>query len=80
MDMDLVPASHRAAVRNNGGGYYNHTMFWEIMSHKGKKKSDAFHDLLETSFGSVKDFKAQFAAAAASRFGSGWAWLVLTEE
>jgi Fe-Mn family superoxide dismutase len=66
----------RTAVRNNGGGHYNHSLFWAWMT---PKKSEPKGDLLkaiETSFGSVDKFKAEFATAAAGRFGSGWAWLV----
>jgi Fe-Mn family superoxide dismutase len=71
-----VPEEKRTAVRNNGGGHYNHSLFWVWMT---PKKSEPKGDLLkaiEASFESVDKFKAAFAAAAAGRFGSGWAWLV----
>ena len=64
------------AIRNNGGGYYNHCMFWEIMSPNGG--GDPSNDLgsaIDSSFGSFEDFKNEFSKAAATRFGSGWAWL-----
>ena len=64
------------AVRNNGGGYYNHCLFWEIMSpNGGGSPSGNLLSALEKSFGSFDEFKAEFSKAAATRFGSGWAWL-----
>jgi Fe-Mn family superoxide dismutase len=67
------------AVRNNGGGHYNHTLFWQAMSPKGggNPPSDLL-DALNRYFGSFDKFKEQFTAAAMTRFGSGWAWLVKT--
>ena len=64
------------AVRNNGGGYYNHSMFWEIMSPKGGEMPNGKlgHALMD-AFGTFTTFKEQFTAAATTRFGSGWAWL-----
>jgi superoxide dismutase, Fe-Mn family len=68
------------AVRNNGGGYYNHCLFWEIMSpHGGGQPSGKLATAIEEAFGSFEEFKEKFAAAAATRFGSGWAWLCLSE-
>ena len=65
-----------AAVRNNGGGFYNHSLFWEILSpNGGGTPSGALATALNENFGSFEDFKEKFSAAAASRFGSGWAWL-----
>jgi Fe-Mn family superoxide dismutase len=66
-----------AAVRNNGGGHYNHSLFWKLLT-KGAKPapSGALADAISQSFGSFDDFKTKFAAAATTRFGSGWAWLV----
>ena len=65
-----------SAVRNNGGGYYNHCLFWEIMSPKGGgSPSGSLLSAIEKAFGSFDDFKAEFSKAAATRFGSGWAWL-----
>ena len=71
--------SHGAAIRNNGGGYYNHNLFWEVMSPNGEGRPEG--DVLEAindAFGSFDEFKSQFSNAAATRFGSGWAWLVKT--
>ncbi|MFI5204611.1 MAG: superoxide dismutase [Flavobacteriales bacterium] len=65
------------AVRNNGGGYYNHCMFWEVMKpNGGGKPTGALAKAIDLTFGSFDDFKKQFETAAATRFGSGWAWLV----
>ena len=65
-----------SAVRNNGGGYYNHCLFWEIMSpNGGGLPSGNLLSAIEKAFGSFDEFKAEFSKAAATRFGSGWAWL-----
>ena len=65
-----------SAVRNNGGGYYNHCLFWEIMSPDGGgSPSGNLLAAIEKAFGSFDEFKAEFSKAAATRFGSGWAWL-----
>jgi Fe-Mn family superoxide dismutase len=65
-----------AAVRNNGGGFYNHSLFWEVMSpNGGGKPSGALADAINSAFGSLDGFKDVFSKAAATRFGSGWAWL-----
>ncbi len=75
--LDSVPESIRTTVRNNGGGHWNHSMFWEIMSPKGGgEPSGKLADAIKKSFGDFATFKTQFADAAAKRFGSGWAWLV----
>lgn len=64
------------AVRNNGGGYYNHCLFWEVMSpNGGGQPSGALAQAINDAFGSFDEFKAKFSAAAGTRFGSGWAWL-----
>jgi Fe-Mn family superoxide dismutase len=74
-----VPEAIRTAVRNNGGGHMNHSMFWQIMApHAGGKPSGALADAITASFGSFDDFKLKFQAAGATRFGSGWAWLIKT--
>lgn len=65
------------AVRNNGGGHYNHTFFWTILGPDGGKPSGALSDAINAAFGSFDEFKTKFAAAAAGRFGSGWAWLIV---
>lgn len=73
-------SKYPAAVRNNGGGHWNHTFFWNIMAPaKSSKPSDDLLTAINTAFGSFDDFKKQFAQAGATRFGSGWAWLVKTE-
>jgi Fe-Mn family superoxide dismutase len=72
-----VPEGIRTAVRNNGGGHYNHSMFWTIMGpDAGGEPTGALADAIATSFGSFAAFKEKFQAAGATRFGSGWAWLV----
>jgi len=74
---DTVPAG----VRNNGGGFYNHNLYWKVLTPGGSKEpSGALKDAIVRDFGSVEEFKAKFAAAAATRFGSGWAWLVKVED
>ena len=72
----LADHSDLGAIRNNGGGYYNHCMFWEIMSpNGGGAPTGELAAAIETAFGSLDAMKDQFNAAAATRFGSGWAWL-----
>ena len=67
---------NNSAVRNNGGGYYNHCLFWEIMSPTGGGfPSGELANAIEKSFGSLDEFKSKFSSAAGKRFGSGWAWL-----
>ena len=65
------------AVRNNGGGHFNHSFFWTILGPDGGKPSGALSDAINAAFGSFDEFKTKFAAAAAGRFGSGWAWLIV---
>jgi Fe-Mn family superoxide dismutase len=75
--LDAVPESIRGAVRNNGGGHFNHSLFWTVMSPDGGgAPSGALADAISTQFGAFDAFKEAFANAAATRFGSGWAWLV----
>jgi Fe-Mn family superoxide dismutase len=77
-DLENVPADIRTAVRNHGGGYVNHSLFWQIMTPGGgAEPSGALADAIKKSFGSFADFKDQFSAAATGQFGSGWAWLVV---
>ncbi|MBG98478.1 superoxide dismutase [bacterium] len=72
-----LPDSVKTAVRNHGGGHYNHSLFWSIMSpNGGGSPSGNLADLIDSSFGSFDKFKEEFANAAMTRFGSGWAWLV----
>lgn len=84
-DMDLQTlfaqiSKQPAAVRNNGGGYYNHILFWENMSPVQTKPSAALASAIEKSFGSMDKFKEEFANAGKKHFGSGWAWLVLGQD
>jgi len=75
--INSVPEAVRAAVRNNGGGHWNHSMFWELMgANKGGEPKGRLGDAIKSAFGDFSKFKEQFAAAGASRFGSGWAWLL----
>src|SRR5580765_998010 len=75
--INSVPEDIRTAVRNNGGGHANHSMFWQIMAPKaGGAPSGAIADALNGSFGSFDAFKEQFAKAGVGRFGSGWAWVI----
>ena len=71
-----VPEAIRTAVRNNGGGHVNHTLFWEIMAPGGGPAAGRIADAIKGTFGSFDAFKEQFGKAAIGRFGSGWAWLV----
>jgi Fe-Mn family superoxide dismutase len=74
-----VPENIRTAIRNNGGGHANHTLFWEIMGPKaGGEPSGALAQAINSTFNSFANFKEKFSAAATTRFGSGWAWLVLS--
>ena len=76
-EINSVPEEIRTAVRNNGGGHMNHTMFWELMGPKaGGEPTGALADAINKSFGSFAAFKEQFAKAGMGRFGSGWAWLI----
>jgi superoxide dismutase, Fe-Mn family len=76
--IDSVPESIRTTVRNNGGGYANHALFWEIMSPDGGgEPRGGVADAIQQAFGSFDDFKTKLAGAAASQFGSGWGWLVV---
>jgi Fe-Mn family superoxide dismutase len=76
-NLNGVPEDIRTAVRNNGGGHANHTMFWQIMGPKaGGAPTGAIADAINSSFGSFDAFKERFAQAGVGRFGSGWAWVV----
>jgi len=79
-DLDSLPDAKRTAVRNNGGGHANHSLFWTVMGpNKGGMPSGDLAADIDKTFGSFDGFKKQFADAAATRFGSGWAWLGLDE-
>ena len=76
--LDSLPADKQGPFRNNGGGHYNHTLFWETMSPDGGgEPSGDLATAISSTFGSFDAFKEQFEAAGVARFGSGWAWLVL---
>jgi len=76
--IDSVPESIRTAVRNNGGGYVNHALFWTIMSPDGGgEPSGDLASAIDGAFGSFQGFRGEFSDAASGRFGSGWAWLVV---
>jgi Fe-Mn family superoxide dismutase len=75
-NLNAVPESIRTAVRNNGGGFANHNLFWEIMGpNAGGEPAGELAEAIDNAFGSFAAFKEQFAKAGATRFGSGWAWL-----
>lgn len=76
-NLDAVPADIRGAVRNNGGGNVNHTLFWKILGHAGGQPAGKLADDINATFGSFDAFKEKMEAAGATRFGSGWAWLVV---
>ena len=76
-NLSALPADKQAPVRNNAGGHYNHTLFWESMGPgKGGEPTGALADAISATFGSFADFQAKLKAAGIGRFGSGWAWLV----
>jgi Fe-Mn family superoxide dismutase len=76
-NLDALPEGIRGAVRNNGGGHANHTLFWQVMApNGGGPPSGQIADAINGSFGSFDALREQFAAAAMGRFGSGWAWVV----
>ena len=78
--LDKVPEAVRTAVRNNGGGHWNHTAFWKLMAKgAGGAPKGQVAELITRSFGSFDKFKEQFSAAAMGRFGSGWAWLLFEQ-
>lgn len=79
-DIDSIPEDIRTAFRNNGGGHANHSLFWTVLSpNGGGEPTGAVKDAINEAFGSFNDFKEKFSTAATGRFGSGWAWLVLSD-
>ncbi|MGG5255037.1 superoxide dismutase [Neobacillus sp. SM06] len=77
-NLDAVPESARTAVRNNGGGHANHSLFWQILSpNGGGEPAGELAEAINNKFGSFANFKEEFTKAATTRFGSGWAWLVV---
>ena len=79
-DLAAIPEDIRGAVRNNGGGHANHSLFWQIMGPDGGHLNGPVQEAVRKTFGSEEDFKKLFAQAAATRFGSGWAWLVVQKK
>jgi superoxide dismutase, Fe-Mn family len=78
--LDRVPENIRTAVRNNGGGHMNHSMFWKIMKKDGGgEPKGQLAEAIRSSFGSFADFKTKFSQAGVTRFGSGWAWLLMKD-
>lgn len=78
--IDSVPDDIRGAVRNNGGGHANHSFFWQVMSPDGGgEPSGALADAVNAAFGDFASFKTEFSANGATRFGSGWSWLVVSD-
>src|SRR5205823_5333153 len=76
-DLNSIPEAIRAAVRNNGGGHVNHTMFWQLMApHAGGEPTGALAAAINSAFGDFDKFKAALQDAGMKRFGSGWAWLI----
>mgnify|MGYP002660398178 FL=1 len=79
-DLNSIPEDIRTAVRNNGGGHANHSLFWTVLApNAGGESTGAVKDGIEEAFGSFDAMKEKFSAAAAGRFGSGWAWLVVSD-
>lgn len=80
-DLASVPEDIRSAVRNNGGGHANHSFFWKVISPGGASEpSGDLAAAIDSAFGSLDEFKSQFESAGATRFGSGWAWLVKKDD
>lgn len=80
-NLDNLPEDKKVAVLNNGGGHYNHSLFWKMMSPNGGGKPEGkLAEKIDKDLGGFEKFKEDFAAAAAGRFGSGWAWLVVDEK
>ena len=79
-DVDKIPADIRQAVINNGGGALNHSLFWEFLSPEKQEPTADVLAAIEAAFGSFDNFKAEFTKAATTRFGSGWAWLVVNKD
>ena len=77
LNLAKMPEKTRNAVRNNAGGHYNHTLFWQMMSPKGGKPSGGFNDAVANAFRDLDGMLAQLKEAAMTRFGSGWAWVVV---
>lgn len=80
-DLSLVPSDIRGAVQNNGGGHFNHSFFWPLLKvNNGQKPEGKLLEAINKNFGSFDQFKDLFGNAAKTRFGSGWAWLIVTKD
>ncbi|PKL01593.1 MAG: superoxide dismutase [Tenericutes bacterium HGW-Tenericutes-1] len=80
INLETLPSDIQTAVKNNGGGHYNHSLFWTLLKvNNGELPKGALKDDIETSFGSFENFKDLFSNAAKTRFGSGWAWLIVNK-
>lgn len=79
-NLESLPQDIKTAVQNNGGGHYNHQLFWELLTPNQEPINNELLKVIEKDFGSFDNFKEAFTNAAKTRFGSGWAWLVLTNE
>jgi len=79
-NLDKVPEAARTAVRNNGGGHANHSLFWEVLGANGGEPTGALAQAINSAFGSLDALKEQMGTAGAGRFGSGWAWLVAAKD
>ena len=80
INLDRLPESIQAGVRNNGGGHWNHSLFWEMMAPNASMCTGLLEQEINKTFQSMQQFKDQFSLAAKNRFGSGWAWLVLNQK
>ena len=79
-NLDEIPENIRGAVRNNGGGHANHSLFWKILSTEDSSPSSPLLEAINDTFGDMKGFETEFSNAAATRFGSGWAWLIKNDD
>lgn len=80
MNLEQVPEDIRTAVRNHGGGHYNHSLFWQIMAKDAKPAQGNFLAAIDAKFGSIEKFKEEFSTAATNHFGSGWTWLSIDKD
>ena len=78
-NVSSIPEDIRGAVRNNGGGHYNHSLFWEVLGAKSSEPEGELADAINNDLGGLDKFKEDFSNAAATRFGSGWAWLIISD-
>jgi Fe-Mn family superoxide dismutase len=76
-NIDSIDSSKKSVIKNNGGGHFNHSLFWKVMTPKGKKPHGKIDNFIKNTFGSINSFKEKFTEAALNQFGSGWAWLII---